>query len=34
MENEYKITVQAAQELSDIIMLDSRRYDNNLRGEQ
>lgn len=34
MENENKITLQAVQELSDIIMLDSRRYDNNLRGEQ
>lgn len=34
MENENNITFQQAQKLSDIIMLDSRRYDNNLRGEQ
>lgn len=33
MENENIINILQLEELSELVMLDSRRYDNSLRGE-
>ncbi len=33
MENENRINILQLEELSELVMLDSRRYDNSLRGE-
>ncbi len=33
MENESTVTILKIEEISDIVMLDSRRYDNGFKGD-